>query len=102
MDECLLQQQHTATSQWWVTWTVTLGAFVIAVDTTIVNLAIPKIMLSISADLNQLQWILIIYMIGMAIIMPTVGWRSDMVGHKWLYTGSLALFTASSALCGMA
>lgn len=88
--------------KWWVTWTMMLGAFLFALDTTIVNLAIPKIMTSLSADLNQVQWVLIVYMIGMAVVMPTVGWLSDLVGYKWLYTGSLALFTCSSALCGMA
>jgi MFS transporter, DHA2 family, multidrug resistance protein len=88
--------------KWWVTWTIMLGSFLFALDTTIVNIAIPKIMTSISADLNEIQWVLIIYMIGMAVVMPTVGWLSDMVGYKWLYTGSLALFTVSSALCGMA
>jgi DHA2 family multidrug resistance protein len=90
------------TYKWWVTWTIMLGSFLFALDSTIVNIAIPKIMTSISADLNQIQWVLIIYMIGMAVVMPTVGWLSDMIGHKWLYTWSLALFTVSSALCGMA
>jgi len=88
--------------KWWVTWTMMLGAFLFALDTTIVNIAIPKIMTSISADLTQIQWVLIIYLIGMAVVMPTVGWLSDLVGYKRLYTGSLALFTFSSALCGMA
>src|SRR5919108_1950611 len=59
--------------QWWVTWTIMLGAFLFALDTTIVTIAIPKIMTSISADLNQIQWVLIIYMIGMAVVMPAGG-----------------------------
>lgn len=88
--------------KWWVTWTIMVGSFLFALDSTIVNIAIPKIMTSISADLNQIQWVLIIYMIGMAVVMPATGWLSDLFGHKWLYTGSLALFTISSALCGMA
>src|SRR2546425_282813 len=88
--------------KWWVTWTIMVGAFLFALDTTIVNIAIPKIMTSISADLNQIQWVLIIYMIGMAVVMPAAGWLSDLCGHKWLYMGSLTVFTISSALCGMA
>ena len=88
--------------KWWVTWTIMVGSFLFALDTTIVNIAIPKIMTSISADLNQIQWVLIIYMIGMAVVMPAAGWLSDLFGHKWLYTGSLVVFTVSSALCGMA
>jgi len=88
--------------KWWVTWTIMVGSFLFALDTTIVNIAIPKIMTSISADLNQIQWVLIIYMIGMAVVMPAAGWLSDLFGHKWLYTGSLVVFTLSSALCGMA
>src|SRR5207237_2474450 len=88
--------------KWWVTWTIMVGSFLFALDSTIVNIAIPKIMTSISADLNQIQWVLIIYMIGMAVVMPEAGWLSDLFGHKWLYTGRLEVFTLSSALCGMA
>src|SRR5262245_66503019 len=88
--------------KWWVTWTIMVGSFLFALDTTIVNIAIPKIMTSISADLNQIQWVLIIYMIGMAVFMPAAVWLSDPFGHKWLYTGSLIVFTVSSALCVMA
>jgi DHA2 family multidrug resistance protein len=88
--------------KWWVTWTIMIGSFLFALDTTIVNIAIPKIMTSISADLNQIQWVLIIYMIGMAVVMPAAGWLSDLFGHKWLYTGSLVVFTLSSILCGLA
>ena len=88
--------------KWWVTWTIMVGSFLFALDSTIVNIAIPKIMTSISADLNQIQWVLIIYMIGMAVVMPAAGWLSDLCGHKWLYMGSLTVFTISSALCGMA
>ncbi|ETW95774.1 MAG: hypothetical protein ETSY1_29300 [Candidatus Entotheonella factor] len=90
------------TYKWWVTWTIMIGSFLFALDTTIVNIAIPKIMVSIGADLNEIQWVLIIYMIGMAVVMPASGWLSDLFGHKWLYTGSLAVFTISSVLCGMA
>ena len=88
--------------KWWVTWTIMIGSFLFALDSTIVNIAVPQIMTSISADLNQIQWVLIIYMIGMAVVMPAAGWLSDLCGHKWLYTGSLVVFTLSSALCGMA
>jgi DHA2 family multidrug resistance protein len=90
------------TYKWWVTWTIMVGSFLFALDTTIVNIAIPKIMVSIGADLNEIQWVLMIYMIGMAVVMPASGWLSDLFGHKWLYTGSLAVFTISSVLCGMA
>ncbi len=113
MEETALSKSHTSAThpsafaarpsyKWWVTWTIMVGCFLFALDTTIVNIAIPKIMVSIGADLNQIQWVLIIYMIGMSVVMPASGWLSDLVGHKWLYVGSLALFTLSSVLCGMA
>lgn len=75
---------HRPTYKWWVTWTIMVGSFLFALDTTIVNIAIPKIMVSIGADLNEIQWVLIIYMIGMAVVMPASGWLSDLFGHKWL------------------
>src|SRR4029434_6162713 len=72
--------------KWWVTWTIMIGSFLFALDTTIVNIAIPKIMTSISADLNQIQWVLIIYMIGMAVVMPAAGCVRDPCARQWLHT----------------
>jgi len=58
--------------KWWVTWTIMVGSLLFALDTTIVNIAIPKIMTSSSRDLNQIQCELIIYLIGMSVVMPAV------------------------------
>jgi MFS family permease len=72
-----------------------LGAFLFALDTTIVNLAIPKIMTSLSADLNQIQWVLIVYMIGMADLSDRRARRLDLLGlgtmATWVVTLLLAL-----------
>jgi len=85
--------------KWWVTWTIMVGSFLFALDTTIVNIAIPKIMTSISGGLNQIQWVLIIYMIGMAVVMPAAGWLSDLFGHGTLlghFSAHVSLVSPSS------
>src|SRR2546425_13200593 len=68
--------------KWWVTWTIMVGSFLFALDTTIVKIAIPKIMTSSSADLNEIQWVLIIYMIGMAVVMAADGLLGGLFAHK--------------------
>ncbi len=99
--EPLIAPEHPS-YKWWVTWTIMIGAFLFALDSTIVNIAVPQIMVSLSVDINTIQWVLIIYLIAMGVVMPAVGWLSDILGHKNLYALSLGFFTLSSGLCGMA
>ena len=88
--------------KWLVVIAVMSGAFMVVLDTTVVNVALPKIMAGFGVNIDKIQWVITAYMVAMAIMMPSVGWFSSRIGNKALFIGSLVLFTASSVFCGAA
>jgi DHA2 family multidrug resistance protein len=78
------------------------GAFLVVLDTTVVNVALPKIMAAFGVNVDKIEWIVTAYMIAMAIMMPSVGWLSARIGNKTLFIASLIIFTAASCLSGAA
>jgi DHA2 family multidrug resistance protein len=87
---------------WWITAALMLGLMTAALSITVVNLAFPKIMTSLRADLDQMQWVQTGYMIVAAVMMPSVGWLGSHLGNRRLYVLSLGGFVGGSILCGMA
>lgn len=87
---------------WLVLVNFTIGTFMVVLDTTIVNVAIPRIMAAFGTSVNKIEWVATAYLLSMAIAMTTVTWLLNYFGARNLYIGSLALFTLGSALCGMA
>ncbi|MBW2603020.1 MAG: DHA2 family efflux MFS transporter permease subunit [Deltaproteobacteria bacterium] len=88
--------------KWLVVIAVMSGAFLVVLDTTVVNVALPKIMAAFGVNVNKIQWVVTAYMIAMAIMMPSVGWLSARIGNKTLFIISLVTFTVASTLCGVA
>jgi EmrB/QacA subfamily drug resistance transporter len=87
---------------WLVLGILCLGFFVILLDTTIVNIAVPALTVSLSATLDQVLWIVNAYTLTYAGLLITGGRLGDMYGPKRLFLIGLALFTAASAVCGLA
>src|SRR5947209_1078283 len=87
---------------WTVLVVLSMGFFMILLDTTIVNVAIPSIISSLHASLDQILWILNAYILVYAILLITAGRFGDMVGPKKLFLAGLVIFTAASAACGQA
>jgi DHA2 family multidrug resistance protein len=81
---------------------VVLGSFMVVLDTTIVNIALPRILQVFQTSVNEGQLVLTGYMVALAIVMPATGYISDRFGAKRAYLATIALFTLSSALCGLA
>jgi DHA2 family multidrug resistance protein len=81
---------------------VTLGIFMALLDTTIVNIALPKMMAALEADYYGIQMVVISYLLGSAISMAAVGWLGDRFGAKAIFLVGLGIFTGMSALCGIA
>ncbi|WP_051949021.1 DHA2 family efflux MFS transporter permease subunit [Methylosinus sp. PW1] len=73
-----------------------------ALDTTIANVALPYMQGSLSASLDQINWVLTSYIVTAAIMTAPIGWISDRFGRKRLFIVCAAGFTAASALCGFA
>jgi MFS family permease len=79
-----------------------LGFTTAGLSVTVVNLAFPKMMTSLRADLDVMQGVQTGYMIMQAVMMPSVGWLGARLGNRKLYLLSLGGFVGGSILCGMA
>jgi len=73
-----------------------------ALDTTIANVALPYMQGSLSASLDQINWVLTSYIVAAAIMTAPIGWLADRFGRKKLFIVCVAGFTAASLLCALA
>src|ERR1700685_4020278 len=87
---------------WIIALTVTLATFMEVLDTSIANVSLPHIAGSLSAGQDESTWVLTSYLVSNAIVLPLSGWLSSIMGRKRFYMSCVALFTISSALCGLA
>jgi EmrB/QacA subfamily drug resistance transporter len=71
-------------------------------DSTIVNIALPSILKDFHSDLSNGQLVLTVYLLSLAVVIPVSGFLADRVGMKRMYMITLAGFTLSSAMCGLA
>jgi DHA2 family multidrug resistance protein len=95
-------QETNDNYKWKVLGVVMVGTLMSALDSSIVNVSIPKIMADFGCSLDDIEWVITAYMLAFASLMPLTAWLRDRMGHKSLYLGSLAVFTAGSVLCGLA
>jgi MFS transporter, DHA2 family, multidrug resistance protein len=87
---------------WLIAFTVTLATFMEVLDTSIANIALPHIAGSFGASTNESTWVLTSYLVSNAIVLPTSAWLATRFGRKRFYMTCVALFAASSFLCGLA
>ena len=87
---------------WLVLAVLCLGFFMVLLDTTIVNIAVPALTVSLSATLDQILWIVNAYTLTYAGLLITGGRIGDLYGPKRLFMIGIAVFTAASAVCGLA
>src|ERR1700723_1575083 len=85
-----------------ITLAVIMASFMQAIDTTIANVALPRIQGSLSASQDQMGWVLTSYIIAAAIMTPLSGWLAGQVGRRRVFLYSVAGFTVASMLCGLA
>lgn len=87
---------------WAVLVALCLGFFMILLDTTIVNIAIPGITDGLHASLDQIAWVLNAYILVYAVLLITAGRLGDIHGQKRMFLLGLVIFTLASAACGLA
>jgi EmrB/QacA subfamily drug resistance transporter len=87
---------------WVVCGVVILGMMMSILDTTIVNVALHTLSHDLHSPLSQIQWVITGYLLSLAAVIPITGWAARRFGAKQVYMTSLVLFTAGSALCGLA
>jgi EmrB/QacA subfamily drug resistance transporter len=87
---------------WIICFVVIIGSIMSILDTTIVNVALATLSRELGSTLTQIQWVVTGYMLSLAAVIPLTGWAARRIGGKRVYVLSLVLFTAGSALCGLA
>jgi len=92
----------TDSHKWWVLGVIVIGSFMSILDSTVVNIALPKLMSVFSTDVHGAQWVLTSYLLALAIVIPLTGYVDETFGGKRVYMITLALFTTASFLCGFA
>ncbi|TMD94517.1 MAG: multidrug efflux MFS transporter, partial [Chloroflexi bacterium] len=81
---------------------VVVGMFMAVLDTSIVNVAIPRIQTQFGASNDDVQWVVTAYTLSMGVVVPVSGWLGDRFGLRRIYNLALVLFIGGSALCGVA
>jgi DHA2 family multidrug resistance protein len=87
---------------WLIVAIISMATFMEVLDTSIANVSLSHIAGGLSASQDEAAWVLTSYLVSNAIVIPISGWLADVVGRKRYYMISVALFTISSLLCGMA
>jgi len=87
---------------WRISAVVIVGSIMSILDTTIVNVALATLGRELHSTIADIQWVVTGYMLSLAAVIPITGWAAQRFGAKRVYIVSLVLFTAGSALCGLA
>jgi EmrB/QacA subfamily drug resistance transporter len=88
--------------KWWTLAAVSFGLFMIMLDNTVVNVALPSIQDDLRADLSELQWIVTGYALSFAALMLIGGKLADAYGRRLIFVLGITVFTLSSLWCGLA
>jgi EmrB/QacA subfamily drug resistance transporter len=88
--------------KWWTLIAVCVATFMLLLDVTIVNVALPDIQTSLGANFSDLQWVIDAYALVLAVLLLTTGSLADLFGRRRLFMIGLVIFTASSLGSGLA
>jgi EmrB/QacA subfamily drug resistance transporter len=88
--------------KWWTLGAVAVGLFMIMLDNTVVNVAVPSIQRDLGVGLSELQWIVTGYALSFAALMLTGGKLADMLGRRRIFVIGIVIFTIASLFCGLA
>jgi len=88
--------------KWWTLLVVCVATFMLLLDITIVNVALPDIERQLHASFSELQWVVDAYALMLAALLLTAGSLADLFGRRIVFATGLALFTLASLACGLA
>ncbi|MFF7933171.1 MFS transporter [Streptomyces sp. NPDC007940] len=91
-----------ALNRWWTLCVVSVGSFMLLLDVTIVNIALPDIEEALDATLTDLQWVVAAYAVALSAVLLTAGSLADRFGRRAVFSWGMAVFTLASLLCGIA
>src|SRR6185436_10467218 len=87
--------------KWWTLVVVCVGIFMLLLDVTIVNVALPDIQKDLDSSFSQLQWVIDAYALSLAALVLTAGSLADLYGRRLLFAIGILVFTVGSLLCGI-
>jgi EmrB/QacA subfamily drug resistance transporter len=87
--------------KWWTLGALSFALFMIMLDNTIVNVALPAIQRDLGIGVAELEWTVTAYALTFAVLLLTGGKLGDLVGRRLIFTIGLLIFTASSLACGL-
>src|SRR3954470_3948662 len=87
--------------KWWTLLAVTTATFMLLLDITVVNVALPSIRDDLDASFTDLQWVVDAYALTLAALVLTAGSLADRLGRRRVFAIGLAIFTAASLLCAL-
>src|SRR5215211_5903946 len=88
-------------AKWWTLVAVCLSIFMLLLDITVVNVALPDIRLELGASFSDLQWVVDAYALGLAGLMLAMGSLADLLGRRRIFVLGLALLVLASLMCGL-
>ncbi len=88
--------------KWWTLGAVCVATFMLLLDITVVNTALPKIQQDLGGSFSDLQWVIDAYALSLAALVLTAGSLADRLGRRRVFASGLAIFSAASLLCALA
>jgi EmrB/QacA subfamily drug resistance transporter len=94
-----LDEEHR---KWWTLAAISFGLFMIMLDNTVVNVALPSIQRDLQVSVSSLEWVVNAYFLTFAVLLLTGGKLGDLIGRRRIFVIGLVIFTLSSLVCGLA
>src|SRR4051812_30212173 len=88
--------------KWWTLVAVAVGLFMIMLDNTVVNVALPSIQQELGISISELEWVVNAYALTFGVLLLTGGKLADLLGRRAVFIAGLVVFTGASLWCGLA
>src|ERR671939_365028 len=88
--------------KWWTLAAVAFGLFMIMLDNTDVNVALPSMQRALGIDRSELEWVVNAYALTFGVLLLSGGKLADLLGRRRIFIAGLFIFTVSSLFCGLA
>src|ERR671938_1354224 len=88
--------------KWWTLLAVSVATFMLLLDITVVNTALPSIRRDLGASFTDLQWVIDAYALTLAALVLTAGSLADRLGRRRIFAAGLLIFSLASLMCGLA
>src|SRR3954466_10370377 len=96
------QEWRPRANPWLIAGAVMAATFMEVLDTSVANVALNHIAGNLSASTDEATWVLTSYLVSNAIVLPATGWLGRFFGRRKFLISCICIFTAASALCGVA